>query len=126
MQNQTLTTSFSMDKLSASEAISSDDGFGLRRKACSRFPLTVVSMEVRFFLLLPMASGVARGLLCTLVLPVELSASDSHFCNNGFSLHIFLNDKFNASNLDMVVWEKSLPYSFPIAIPTSPCVYPKQ
>lgn len=53
-----------------------------------------------------------------------LSASSSHFCSNGFSLHIFLKLKFSASNRDMVVCEKSLPYNFPIAKPTSPCVKP--
>lgn len=53
-----------------------------------------------------------------------LSASSSHFCSNGFSLHIFLKLKFSASNRDMVVCEKSLPYNLPIARPTSPCVKP--
>jgi len=51
-------------------------------------------------------------------------ASSSHFCSRGFNLHIFLKLRFNASNRDIVVWEKSLPYSFPIARPTSPCVNP--
>lgn len=55
---------------------------------------------------------------------ILLSASSSHFCSNGFSLHIFLKLKFNASNLDMVVCEKSFPYSLPIANPTSPWVKP--
>ena len=53
-----------------------------------------------------------------------LSASSSHFWSNGFNLHIFLKLKFKASNLDMVVWEKSLPYNLPMAKPTSPCVKP--
>lgn len=85
----------------------------------------VVSMEVRFFLRLPIASGVVKGLLSELGLLMVLSASDSHFCSSGFSLHMFLNDKFNASNLDMVVCEKSLPYNLPMARPTSPWVKPE-
>ncbi len=114
-----------MHRLSANMAISSDVGFGFNRNAFSKEPLTVVSMDVRFLRLLPMASGVVKGLLRALGLLIVLSASDSHFCSKGFSLHIFLNDRFNASNLDMVVWEKSLPYNFPMAIPTSPWVKPK-
>lgn len=38
-----------------------------------------------------------------------LSASSSHFCSNGFNLHIFLKLRFSASNREMVVWEKSFP-----------------
>lgn len=53
-----------------------------------------------------------------------LSASSSHFCSNGFSLHIFLKLRFSASNREMVVCEKSLPYNLPMARPTSPCVKP--
>lgn len=53
-----------------------------------------------------------------------LSASSNHFCSSGFSLHMFLKLRLSASNRDMVVCEKSLPYSFPIAKPTSPCVKP--
>ena len=60
------------------------------------------------------AGGVAETVL----------ASSSHFCSSGFSLHMFLKLRFNASNREMVVCEKSLPYSFPIARPTSPCVNP--
>lgn len=115
-----------MDKLSARIDISSDVGLGLIRNAFSKEPRTVVSMEVRFFLRLPIASGVVSGLLSELGLLMVLSASESHFCSSGFNLHIFLKDKFNASNLDMVVWEKSLPYNFPIARPTSPWVNPEE
>lgn len=42
-------------------------------------------------------------------LEMLLSASSSHFCSNGFNLHIFLKLRLRASNLDMVVCEKSLP-----------------
>jgi hypothetical protein len=35
-------------------------------------------------------------------------------------LHMFLNDRLSASKRDMVVWLKSLPYSLPMARPTSP------
>ena len=52
--------------------------------------------------------------------------TSSHFAKSGFNLHIFLKERFKASNLDIVVCEKSLPYSFPIASPTSPCVYPSK
>ncbi len=55
-----------------------------------------------------------------------LSASSSHFCRRGLSLHMFLKDRLSASNLEMVVWEKSLPYILPMARPTSPCVYPEE
>ena len=51
---------------------------------------------------------------------IELSASSSHLANNGFNLHMFLNDKFKASKREMVVCEKSLPYILPMARPTSP------
>lgn len=53
-----------------------------------------------------------------------LSASSNHFCSNGFNLHMFLKLRFRASNRLIVVCEKSLPYSFPIANPTSPWVKP--
>lgn len=53
-----------------------------------------------------------------------LSASSSHFWSNGFSLHMFLKLRLRASKRDIVVWEKSLPYNFPMARPTSPCVKP--
>lgn len=161
LQNHTRTTSFSMQRRSANVAISSLVGFGLTRKAFSNAPRTDVSMDVRFFLLRPMVSGVVSGLLIVLVpnilliyeellrhifrnicwdkrcsaqqlfamrtfaptgkkglgiwwtyppgFEMVLSASSSHFCSNGFSLHIFLKLKFSASNLDMVVCEKSLP-----------------
>lgn len=52
------------------------------------------------------------------------SASSSHFCSSGFNLHIFLKLKLRASKRLIVVWEKSFPYSFPMASPTSPCVNP--
>lgn len=109
LQNHTLTTSFSMPRLSANREISSDVGLGFCKNAFSRATLTLVSIEVLFFLRLPIASGVVKGLFRELGLLTELSASNSHFCSNGFSLHIFLNDRFNASNLDIVVWEKSFP-----------------
>lgn len=109
LQNQTLTTSFSIVKLSASIAISSEVGLGFCRKAFSSATRTVVSMLVRFLRRRPIASGVVSGFVSALGLVSVLSASSSHFCNNGFSLHMFLNDKFNASNLEMVVWEKSFP-----------------
>ena len=48
------------------------------------------------------------------------SASSSHLASKGFNLHMFLKDKLRASNLEMVVCEKSLPYIFPMARPTSP------
>lgn len=44
--------------------------------------------------------------------PPELfirSASSSHFCRSGFSLHIFLKLRLSASKRDMVVCEKSFP-----------------
>lgn len=49
-----------------------------------------------------------------------LPASLSHFSSSGFSLHMFLKLRLSASNREMVVWLKSLPYSLPIATPTSP------
>lgn len=124
LQNHTRTTSFSMDRLSAKIEISSDVGLGFALNAFSNEYLMDVSMDVRFLRRLPIASGVVRGLHNALGLVIVLSASTSHFCNNGFSLHMFLKDRFSASNLEMVVWEKSLPYSLPIARPTSPWVNP--
>lgn len=126
LQNQTRTTSFSMPRLSARMEISSEVGFGFSKNAFSSATLTLVSIEVLFFLRLPIASGVVKGLLKELGLLTELSASNNHFCSKGFSLHIFLKDKLRASNLEMVVWEKSFPYSFPMARPTSPCVKPER
>lgn len=124
LQNQTRTTSFSIPRLSANMEISSDVGFGFLIKAFSNARRTVVSIEVLFFLRRPIVSGVAIGLLKAPGFAIELSASSSHLCSSGFSLHIFLKLRFSASNLEMVVWEKSLPYSLPIARPTSPCVKP--
>lgn len=96
-------TSFSMFKFSARIEISSDVGFGFWMKALSSATLTVVSIEVRFFLLRPTASGVVCGLESALGLFRELSASSNHFCNRGFNLHMFLKDRLRASNLEIVV-----------------------
>lgn len=109
LQNQTLTTSFSMPRLSARREISSDVGFGFCKNAFSNATRTLVSIDVLFFLRLPIASGVVKGLFSELGLLTELSASSNHFCSKGFSLHMFLNDRFSASNLEIVVWEKSFP-----------------
>ena len=56
LQNQTLTTSRSMLRLSETNAISSLVGLGLELKALSKATLMVVSMEVLFLRLLLMAS----------------------------------------------------------------------
>lgn len=124
LQNHTRTTSFSMHSPSASIVISSDVGFGFCRKAFSKATRTLVSIEVRFLRRLPIVSGVVMGLFNCPGFVSVLSASSSHFCRRGFSLHIFLKLRFKASNLEMVVCEKSLPYNFPIAKPTSPWVKP--
>lgn len=58
LQYQTLTTSFSMYRLSARFVISSPVGFGFMIKALSRETLTLVSIEVLFFRRRPIASGV--------------------------------------------------------------------
>lgn len=58
LQYQTRTTSFSMQRLSASAVISSLVGFGFIMKALSRETLTLVSMDVRFLRRRPIASGV--------------------------------------------------------------------
>jgi len=63
LQNQTLTTSFSMHKLSAKFAISWLVGLELMKKAFSSATLTDVSIDVRFFRLRPIFSGVASGLV---------------------------------------------------------------
>jgi len=57
LQNQTLTTSFSMFKLSPMIRISSDVGLGFLMNAFSRATLTVFSMDVLFFLRLPKSSA---------------------------------------------------------------------
>lgn len=69
--------------------------------AFSNATLTLVSIEVLFFRRLPIASGVVSGLERELGLFKELSASSSHFCRSGFSLHMFLKERFNASNLEV-------------------------
>ncbi len=104
--------------------ISSEVGFGFFRKALSRAILTLLSMDVLFFLLFPKSSAHA-WLVWRLIGVVPLtwaSASSSHFSKSGFSLHMFLKERLRASNREMVVWEKSLPYIFPMARPTSPWV----
>lgn len=58
LQYQTLTTSFSMQRLSARFVISSLVGLGFMIKALSSETLTFVSIDVRFFRLRPIASGV--------------------------------------------------------------------
>lgn len=96
------------------------EGFGLLRKCCSNVCLMDTSMLVRFFRFRPWAA-----ILSMLAqVPVVLSASCSHFCNKGFSLHIFLKLSCRASNLQIVVWEKTFPYKVPSASPTSAWVKP--
>lgn len=95
-------------------------GFGFCPKALSRAILTVVSMEVRFFRRRPMLSADESELQNKLDVFKLLSASSNHFCSKGFNLHIFLNERFNASKREMVVCEKSFPYILPMAKPTSP------
>ena len=121
LQNHTLTTSFSILRLSPIILISSETGLGFLIKALSRAIRMFESMDVRFFLRFPKRSA-TKGLFCKLVVDpfTEPSASSSHFSSNGFNLHIFLNERLSASNRDIVVWEKSLPYILPIASPTSP------
>ena len=126
LQNQTRTTSFSMLRLSPIDLISSDVGFGFLMKALSRDIRTWLSIEVLFFRRFPKRSA-TKGLFWMVegVVPLtDPSASSNHFSSKGFSLHMFLNERLSASNLEMVVWEKSLPYILPMANPTSPCVYP--
>lgn len=124
LQNQTRTTSFSMERPSASTAISSDVGLGFCTNAFSSATRTLVSMLVRFLRRRPIDSGVVWALARAAGLLSDASASSSHRCSSGFSLHMFLKLRLSASNREMVVWLKSLPYSFPIARPTSPCVKP--
>ena len=123
LQNQTRTTSFSICNRFAYDAISSEVGFELVRKLFSRATRIEVSMLVRFLRRLATPSGSCPsdnddGVCC-----ME-SASSSHFWSSGFSLHMFLKLRLSASKREMVVWLKSLPYSLPIARPTSPWVKP--
>lgn len=99
LQNQTRTTSFSMLRLSARIVISSEVGLGFCMKAFSKAIRTLVSIDVLFFLRLPIASGVVRGFVREFGLVMDLSASSNHFCSRGFNLHMFLNDRLRASNL---------------------------
>lgn len=124
LQNHTLTTSFSIDRELESMVISSELGFGFCRKARSRATRTLVSIDVLFFRRRPRASGEVNGLLSKAGSVTLLSASFSHFCSKGFSLHMFLKERLRASNRLMVVCEKSFPYNLPIARPTSPWVNP--
>ena len=61
LQNQTLTTSFSRQRPSEMYWTSSLVGLGLELKALSSATLTVLSMEVLFFLLLESASWAAES-----------------------------------------------------------------
>jgi hypothetical protein len=63
LQYQTRTTSFSMQRFSASAVISSLVGFGFMMKARSSDTLTFVSIDVRFLRFRPMASGVESVLI---------------------------------------------------------------
>lgn len=100
--------------------ISCADGLGCLWKCCSRAPLTDTSILVLFFLFLPCAAILSMDVGD----PVVESASSSHFCNRGLSLHMFLKLSCNASNRQIVVWEKTFPYRVPSAKPTSACVNP--
>lgn len=131
LQNQTWTTSFSICNPSATAEISSAVGFEFCKKNCSSARRTVWSMFVRFFRLRASDSAIAAAF--ALEVPSvgtrtdrseAAETSSSHFWSRGFNLHIFLKLRFNASNLDIVVWLKSLPYNFPIVKPTSHCVKP--
>ena len=115
-----------MFSVSPINLISSELGFGFFMKAFSRAMRTLLSIEVRFFLRFPIKSMQACVLVrLTGVVPFTwASASSNHFSSRGFSLHMFLNDKLRASNREIVVCEKSLPYILPMARPTSPWVYP--
>ena len=57
-----------------------------------------------------------------LLIVLPCSASCSHLTRRGFSLYIFLIDTRIASNLEMVLWLRLQPWSFPRARPTSPCI----
>ena len=120
LQNQTLTTSLSRPSCSASRVISWAEGFGLFMKCCSRVCLIDTSILVLFFLFLPWAAILSMFA----DVPVVLSASCNHFCNKGFSLHMFLKLSCRASNMQMVVWENTFPYKVPNARPTSAWVKP--
>lgn len=111
--------------------MSSEVGLQLTMNAFSSVLRTFVSIDVRFLRLRPIIfSGVVSVVVMELsentppVFEIVLSASASHFCSSGFSLHMFLKLRLSASNREIVVCEKSLPYNFPIAKPTSPCVKP--
>ena len=98
-------------------------GLGFWLNALSRAIRTVVSIEVRFLRLRPSVSAALKELQYSPpeeLLFMELSASSNHLASKGFSLHMFLKDKFKASKREMVVWEKSFPYILPMAKPTSP------
>lgn len=70
LQNHTLTTSRSIQSFSDRAAISSLVGLLFIMNAFSRAPRTVVSIDVRFFLLLPICSGLVRGLVSMLILKI--------------------------------------------------------
>lgn len=67
LQNHTRTTSFSIQRRSANWVISSLVGFGFTMNAFSKAPRTDVSIDVRFFRLRPIVSGVVNGLLSVLL-----------------------------------------------------------
>ncbi|KRX78187.1 Beta-1,4-N-acetylgalactosaminyltransferase bre-4 [Trichinella sp. T6] len=104
------------DSLEISGAV----GLGHLTNCCSKTALTELSIDVRFFRLRPWALIFSTGFW----LQTELSASSSHFCSNGFNLHMFLKLSCKASNRHIVVWLNTLPYSVPRARPTSAWVKP--
>ena len=104
LQNQTLTTSFSIHKELPNIVISSDVGLGFDKKALSSATRVLVSILVRFFLRRPLSeSGVEWALFKAVGLLRDASASSSHRWSNGFNLHIFLKLRFRASKRDIVV-----------------------
>ena len=119
LQNQTLTTSFSRYRVSLIFLTSSEVGFGFCKKAFSKEYLMLFSIEVRFFLLFPSRSWQLK--FGTEIVEVP-SASANHFWSKGLSLHMLLKLRLSASNLEIVVCEKSFPYILPMARPTSPWV----
>lgn len=111
---------------------------GSEKKIRKDAPFTELSIEVRFFLRRADSSCASVESDCWFGVKYR-SASSSQRSRIGFSLHMFLKLKkwikklkeieklylrLRASKREIVVWEKSLPYSRPIATPTSPCVKP--
>ncbi len=104
LQNQTRTTSFSSCRLSAREVISCAAGLGHFKKCSPRLPSRSPRWRCASFV------SCLELLFCRCWwdFPCRVGLL-SHLFSSGLSLHMFLKLSWRASNLQMVVCEKTFP-----------------